>query len=499
MENTLLFDFISKHLPELDEKTAIQVENKKITYKKMDEMIKNLASFLIKKGIKKDERVVVYLNKSPEYIISFLAVTAIQAIAVPIEIGTSKDRFNYILDETTPVRLIGEIVNDLSIPQNIVAIDWETNELTVDNESIKDNFEKLPIVKSDDPAAIFFSSGSTGRPKGVLLKQIHLVSTARNLGGGVGMDKNHRDLILSPINHTDGWQRVGGTLYYGGTAILYQGDLSVIGMLEDIEKYDITGFYTPPPLIRYLLLSSTEKVQKATKKCISVEIGSAPISKPEIAQLFEKIPTANVFIHFGLTESSRATLVDTKNNPDKWHTVGKPLPGVEIIIASPEGEELPPNTEGEILFRGIQCTREYWNRPDLNISRYRDGWLLSGDFGKMDEQGYLTYCGRKDDMITSGGYHYFPAEVETELGPVDGIEKYTIAGVKDSNGILEQIPVAFVVPQNPETWEAKDFMTQAKKGLPSYMVPRKVIKVDDLPLTPSGKVDRTQTVLLYFK
>ena len=117
----------------------------------------------------------------------------------------------------------------------------------------------------------------------------------------------------------------------------------------------------------------------------------------------------------------------------------------------------------------------------------------------MDEQGYLTYCGRKDDMITSGGYHYFPAEVETELGPVDGIEKYTIAGVKDSNGILEQIPVAFVVPQNPETWDVKDFMSKAKKGLPSYMVPRKVIKVDDLPLTPSGKVDRTQTVLLYFK
>ena len=428
MENTLFFDFVSRHLPELKDNIAIQVENNKLDYGNLDKMIKQVSTYLLEAGIKKDERVVIYLDKCPEYIIAFLAVTAIQAIAVPIEIGTSRDRFNYILEETSPVRLIGELIDDLALPQNTIAINWDNLNITIDKNVLKEEVATLPTIKFDDSAAIFFSSGSTGRPKGVLLRNIHLVATARNLGQGVGMDKNHRDLVLSPINHTDGWQRVGATLYAGGCAILYQGSLSIVGMLEDLEKYSITGFYTPPPLIRYLLLSSTEKVMAATKTCKSIEIGSAPISKPEIQLLREKAPTANVFIHFGLTESSRATLLDTAKNTDKWHTVGKTFDKVEIMIADENGNELPPNTEGEMVFRGIQCTDQYWNRPDLNESRYRNGWLLSGDYGKIDQEGFLTYCGRRDDMITSGGYHYFPAEVETELGPVEGIEKYTIAG-----------------------------------------------------------------------
>lgn len=499
MKNTLFFDFVSRHLPELSEKIAIQINDKTLTYGELEIMIKQLSFYLLKQGIKKEDRVVVYLDKSPEYIISFLAITAIEAIAVPIETATSADRFNYIVEDTTPLRLLGDSFEGLEIPQNKVSINWENKRLTIDNEYLETLTGILPVIQPDYPAAIFFSSGSTGRPKGVLLKNIHLVAVARNLAQGVGMDRNHRDLVLSPINHTDGWQRVGATLYSGGCAILYQGSLSVVGMLEDIEKYNITGFYTPPPLIRYLLLTSTEKVISATKTCKSVEIGSAPISKPEIHQLFEKVPTANIFIHFGLTESSRATLLDTKAFSNKWHTVGKTLPGVEIIIADENGEELLPDTEGEILFRGIQCTNQYWNREDLNKSRYRNTWLLSGDYGKMDSEGFLTYCGRRDDMITSGGYHYFPAEVETELGPVEEVEKYTIAGVKDAKGFLEDIPIAFVVPQNFDSWTPQKFMNTAKQNLPSYMVPRHVIKVKELPLTPSGKVDRKETVLLYYQ
>jgi len=499
MKNTLFFEFISKHLPELENKIAIQVEDKKLTYSDIEKMVKQLANFLINENIKKEERVLVFLDKSPEYIIAFLAVTAIQAIAIPVEMGTSKDRFNYIFDETSPSRLIGEKVDNLNVIQNKIEINWENKNILVDNKELNNNFINLPVFNENTPAAILFSSGSTGRPKGVVLEHIHLLATARNLSKGIGMDKNHRDLVLSPINHTDGWQRVGSTLYSGGTVILYKGLLSVSGMLEDIEKYDITGFYTPPPLIRYLLMTDKEKVQKATKNIKNIEIGSAPISKSEIQTLIDKIPTADIFIHFGLTESSRATLLDVKKYRDKWHTVGKPFEKVEIIIADENHNEIERNQEGEILFRGIQCTKQYWNRPELNESRYVNGWLLSGDYAKMDEDGFLTYCGRRDDMITSGGYHYFPAEAETELGPVEGVIKYTICGVKDSKGILEDIPVAFVVPNEPDKWNIKNFMLYAQKTLPSYMIPRTVIIVPDLPLTPSGKVDRKETIKNYYK
>lgn len=498
MKDTLFFELINKHIPELSDKKAIQINDKFLTYGELNDMVTSLYQYLSKTNLNKQDRVVIYLDKSPEYIITFLALSLFGAISIPIEIGISHERFSYILSETSPKMILGEKVEGIEVEHSSIKINWDLKKILVDDNVLESFTGEFPLVLSDDTATIFFSSGSTGRPKGVLLKNIHLTAVARNLSQGIGLDQNHIDLILSPINHTDGWQRVGATLYSGGCAVLYQGALSVIGMLEDIEKYKVTGFYTPPPLIRYLLLAPTEKVNKSTITCTSVEIGSAPISKPEINLLFEKIPTANIFIHFGLTESSRATLLDTKKNTEKWHTVGKALPDVEIMISDEHGNSLPPNTEGEILFKGIQRSEQYWNREDLNTTRYRNGWLLSGDYGKIDEDGFLTYCGRRDDMLTSGGYHYFPAEVETELGPVTGVERYTIAGIKDKKGFLEDIPVAFVVPIEFDNWSSKDFMNQAKNNLPSYMVPRKVIKVKELPLTPSGKVDRKETISLYY-
>ncbi len=211
----------------------------------------------------------------------------------------------------------------------------------------------------------------------------------------------------------------------------------------------------------------------------------------------ELIPWARIILHFGLTECSRAVILDTRAYPAKLHTVGKAVPGVEVAIGGEDGQHLDPGQVGQILLRGAQKTDAYWNRPDLGEMFFRDGWLHTGDYGSLDGEGFLTFVGRKDELITSSGYAFYPAEVETELGPVEGVAQYLVAGVSDRRGIMEQEPWAFVVPRSLEGWSPRHFLSEARMHLPHHMVPRRVLTIPSLPLTASGKPDRRRTVELY--
>ena len=351
--------------------------------------------------------------------------------------------------------------------------------------------------RADRIGVIRYSSGSTGQPKGVPLRQGQLTWTAGTLASVFGLGPSHREIIIAPVTYSGAWGRVAATLYAGGCLVLSQGPLSVQGILEDIETYGATGFFTPPPLVRVLLASPPDTARRALSTCRSIEIGSAPFAARELEQFMDLVPGARVFVHYGLTECSRAVILDTRSHPDKLHTVGRPAPGVEVAIVDDDGRRLGNQQSGEILLRGPQRADSYWNRPELTRDRFVDGWLATGDYGKLDEDGFLTVVGRKDDRINSGGYSFFPAEVEAELGPIEGVGQYLIAGVPDPRGVLGQVPWAFVVPTDPESWSPRDFLRLARKRVPPHMVPRWVVRVPGLSLTSSGKPDRRGTVDLY--
>jgi fatty-acyl-CoA synthase len=268
-------------------------------------------------------------------------------------------------------------------------------------------------------------------------------------------------------------------------------------MLDMLDIYQATGFFTPPPLVHMLLSSPASKVRAALQGCRSIEIGSAAVMADELQAFLALVPNARVYVHYGLTECSRAVVLDTTSYPDKLATVGRPVSGVEIMIADEAGRPLPGMHNGQILLRGPQLTSGYWQQPDLNRQRFVDGWLLTGDYGFIDDEGFLTLRGRHDDLINCGGHCYFPDEVEQALGTPAGLEQYLIVGITDPRGVLQQVPWAFVVPVNADEWSPGDFLALARTHLPAHMVPRQVVVVPRLPLTPSGKPDRRETVKLY--
>jgi acyl-CoA synthetase (AMP-forming)/AMP-acid ligase II len=290
--------------------------------------------------------------------------------------------------------------------------------------------------------------------------------------------------------HSDGWQRAAASLYAGGLVAVSEGMLPLGALLEDIRSLRATGLFVPPPLVPFLARSERREIASAFASCRTVEIGSALFPPETIRALLERMPEADLFVHYGLTECSRAVVLDVRAHPDKLHTVGRPGRGVEISVRDDGGNPVAHDTAGQVFLRGPQRCTSYYGRPDLDAERIVDGWLATGDFATLDADGFVTLLGRRDDMVTSGGYHFFPAEVETELGPVPGVADYVVAGVADRGGVMGQVLWAFVVPVDGATFAPRTFVETARRRLAPHMRPRKVVVVPELHHTPSGKPDR---------
>ncbi len=481
---------------------AIRTLHGSMSYTDLTRLVDRIRLRLMAAGTSPGDRIVLRCGNSPEYIVGALGVMAAGCIVVPIADDVGPERLRYVVDVTTP-RLALVSADDgeprsSGAPEEItlrIDLASDPSRLLLDPGGASGDTSLDP--SADLPAMILFSSGSTGRPKGVVLRQRQLWWSAWNLWSACGLHAEHRELIVSPLSHSGAWQRAAGTLLAGGCIVLPDGSPSITAMLEDVEHHRITGFYTQPPVLRYLLRTEPARVRSALRSCRSLEVGSAPIGRDELRRFLELVPGTRVFVHYGLTECSRATVLDTRAHSDKLHTVGSPRPGVEVAIRDAAGDAVEVGGTGEILLRGPQLADAYWRQPALTREHFVDGWVRTGDHGSLDGDGFLTFGGRRDDMIVSAGYSFFPVEVETELGPVPGLAEYQIAGLSDPRGMLGHLPCAFVVPVDPDAWSSGDLIARARRRLPPHMVPKRVIAVPSLPRTASGKPDRRRTVELY--
>ena len=500
-KSTLAHHLVLDKSGEFDHLPALQFGDWICTYSELKNMIFSMAAELLRLGIRSGDRVMIQLPNSPEYIISFLGVITMGGIGVPVDYGSGPERLSFVMSQTGAKLLVApSSVGGLNVSMLSIVLNSSVDKISFLFNGERSEEETLnPMPDLDSPAAIIFSSGSTGRPKGVLLRNRHLLATAKNLSEAAMMSFCHRELLLSPMSHTDGWQRVASTLLSSGCLIILKGHLTLPLFFESLEKFQIDGFYGPPSFIRYILMDSSERALRSCGRCRTVEVGSASISVAELKKMLLIFSNAKVLVHFGLTESSRATVLDCRENLDKLQSVGRPLPGVEIRISDEYGRQLGVGEVGEICLRGVQCADSYWEREDLNRTAFFHGWFRSGDFGSLDEEAFLTYKGRKDDLINSGGFHFFPAEVEVELGPVPGLQQYLITGMPDVEAIFGQIPILFGVANDSKSWSNRMFFDFAKYRLASFKIPKKIAIVPEIITTASGKPDRAGTFAKYRK
>ena len=238
---------------------CLWLENDYLSYENINNICTTLSNELLSLNISKGDRVILLIKNSPEYIITFLSLLKIGVIIVPIDHNSSKDRINYLIENTNAKILLYKIDNkieyDISIPKYEVKIDFFEKQIFLNDKKIEQSKNDIKVeIIEEDTAIIMFSSGSTGRPKGVVLKHRNLFQSASNVSSVMNFSDKHKELVINPMCHSGGWQRIPATLIVNGSIHLYNGFLSTTGIIEDIKKYEINGFFSTPPILRALLI-----------------------------------------------------------------------------------------------------------------------------------------------------------------------------------------------------------------------------------------------------
>jgi acyl-CoA synthetase (AMP-forming)/AMP-acid ligase II len=352
----------------------------------------------------------------------------------------------------------------------------------------------LPAAGIDvDLATIIYTSGSTGEPKGVMSAHCNVVAAARSITQY--LQNTPDDIILDtlPLSFDYGLYQVFMAALFGGTVVLEPSFAFPYRVLERLVQEHVTGFPIVPTVAALLLqMQDLSRFDFSSLRYITNTAAALPVA--HIRRLLEIFPGKRIYSMYGLTECKRVAYMPPEKLPERPGSVGIAMPNCEVFVVNEEGRELGPNQVGELVVRGANVMQGYWNAPEETAKRFRpgrypaDALLYTGDLFRQDEEGYLYFVGRKDDMIKTKGERVSPKEVENAICEMEGVAEAAVVGVPDD--ILGQAIKAFVVcSRNPGPTGA-DVINHCKKHLEPFMVPREVEFRNALPRTASGKIDK---------
>jgi len=420
-------------------------------------------------GVKPGERVVVMMENSPDVAAVYHAVARAGAVVTPVIFLASAEELRRILVDAEPSLVVASpLVSDtVQAAADDVRVVTDLDELG--------SSDPLPIVerREDDLAALVYTGGTTGRAKGVMLTHANIWEAGRRGHEAGHVDGIDRSLSCLPLSHSYGVLVLNVALHHPGKP------QSVLMRWFDAESWlalaqDHRSQIAPvvPSMLYMLLREPLEDYDLSELRYVAS--GAAPLAPEAIAEFTKRVPGVEIREGYGLTETS--ALVST-NRPGRirYGSVGEPVPGTEVRL-----------DEGEICIRSDLVMKGYWNAPELTADAIRDGWLYTGDMGRLDDDGYLTILDRKKDLIIRGGFNVFPRDVEEALVEHAAVATACVVGRADD--VHGEEVVAFVTLRTETTPD--ELVAFGKERLGGYKYPREIHVVDALPLTPVGKVDR---------
>ncbi|WP_336883148.1 FadD3 family acyl-CoA ligase [Rhodococcus globerulus] len=343
-------------------------------------------------------------------------------------------------------------------------------------------------VSESDPADVLFTSGSTGKPKGAMATHVQNVRTYDAWCERIGLRSGDRYLIVNPLFHTFGYKAgLLACLLRGSTAVL-QETFEVSETMGLIEQERITVLPGPPTIYTAILDSHDHRrFDLSTLRLAVTGAQSVPVAlvRRIRTELFPEVLTA-----YGLTEAAGTVTVSALGDSDEKValTSGRPLDGVEVRIGDVHGQPLELGKDGEVLVRGYNVMSGYLDDSAGTAESIKDGWLHTGDVGRLDEHGYLSITGRIKDMFTIGGFNVYPAEVEAALAQHPAISQVAVIGVPDHR--MGEVGHAFVVTRDRAPLNFEELITFSRNRLANFKVPRGVTFLTELPVNAAGKVDK---------
>jgi len=362
---------------------------------------------------------------------------------------------------------------------------------TADFDNQKDS--QLPHCIDVDLATLIYTSGSTGEPKGVMATHYNMISAAKSIIQYI--DNTQDDVILNvlPLSFGYGLYQVIMSCMFGGTLILERSFLYPHVILERIAKEKVTGLPLVPSMaVMMLQMEDIQKYDFSTLRYITSAGAALPIR--HLRSLRKLVPQAKIFNMYGLTECVRVSYLVAEELDQRPSSVGKAMPNCGVFIMDEVGKEVGPGEIGELAIRGSNVAQGYWNDPDMTSKVFQNGdypagrILYSGDYFKKDAEGFLYFVDRKDDMINSNAERISPKEVEDIIQNLDGVVEVAVVGVPDE--FLGQAIKAFIVPMNGTALTEKQVLRYCAANLETFMVPKYVQFVSELPKILNGKVDK---------
>ncbi|MFO7247412.1 MAG: long-chain fatty acid--CoA ligase [Bacillota bacterium] len=486
-------------------KWAIKLERERAwTYAELHERSNAYANALRRLGVGKGDRVGILLYNSLEYWGLYFAAAKLGAIAVRLNFRLSSPEFAYALSDSgtkvlcfhtslaerlAPIRADVPVITYVGLPHDghpvpAWALPWDVLEAgdpgEVENVSISPN----------DPVMLMYTSGTTGRPKGALWTHANTMWFCAMQVMKWRLDADTVAMTTGPLYHVGALEDLAlPTLLAGGTVVMTKSrGFSIERVVDVIEREGVTDCLLYPFMI-YDLLRSPRLDDFRLTSLRRILSGGDPVMPWAIERLRERFPHIGLVQIYGLTEGTPiAACLDPQDAVTKGHTVGKPMPLTEIAIVNDDGRRAEVGEVGEICVRSPAVSQGYWRKPEDTAATFLDGWCRTGDLGQIDKDGYLIVAGRKKDMIRSGGENIYPAEIEDVLIRHPAIKDVAVIGVQDPK-YLEAVCAVVVKAEGAQLTET-DVIAYCKEHLASYKKPKKVVFVDRIPRTPSGKIQK---------
>jgi len=475
------------------DREGLVCEKVRRTYKELNESANRLANAIKNLGVGYGDRVALLALNEPEYYDMYFGLGKIGAILVPINYRLAGPEIQFIISDcSAKVFVFGkeykEIVDSIrkEIPsKDLISISDEPIEWAKSYEDlIKGVSAEEPEIMGgdDDTLTILYTSGTTGRPKGAELTNKYYFWNSINLCSTLGLDIGTTFLVALPLFHIGALAGPPWIVHTGGKAVLLR-TLDPQRFLELLSEEKISGFGSVPALLNFLkLVPNFEKYDWSSVRIILVY--AAPV--PET--LIKEYAAVGIQVRqlYGLTEGNTATVLDPENALSKVGSCGKAFFHAEIRVVDEEGKDVGPEVKGEVLLRAPNILKGYWNRPKETAETIKDGWLYTGDIGKMDEEGFLYILDRKKDMIISGGENIYPAEIEDYLLHNPKVADVGVIGYAHEK--WGEAVKAVVVVKPGETLTEQELIEWCQGKIARFKIPKSVVFTDTIPRTPTGKI-----------
>lgn len=493
------------------DRVALMCDGRQWTYKNLENASNALADTFISHGLLKNERVAVFLDNSPESVVSIFAILKAGGIFVVLGGSTKPSRLTSVLNDCTATALVTDstgarvvekcckdlphlkhiyVTTGLQLPPHHVCL----------NSILPGDGEEQPSSGSTwsdaEPSALIYTSGSTGEPKGVLLSHRNIyfstVTIARYLSN------SSHDLILNvlPLSHTYGLTQLMTAFHVGGTLILDRTSSKPREVLDILVSKRVSGFALIPTIARALLDLDLGSYDLSALRYITNAAAALPV--PVIRKFRQALPHVQLFAMYGLTECMRTSFLPADQIDLRPASIGRGLPDQQIYIVDQQGTRLGPGMTGELVVQGPNVMLGYWKRPRetdkvlKQVGHSGEKLLYTGDLFSMDEEGFLYFVGRKDDIIKTCGEKVSLLNIEEVLSNLEGIEEAAVVPVPDP--ILGTAIKAVVRLKDNVELSRREILRHCARHLEPFEVPTLIEFCAALPKTPSGKIQKYKLV-----